>query len=579
MARWGEFELLEELGRGAFGAVYRSFHPVLQQEVALKLIPVPTHDPRAVEKALEEARRLASVRHNHVVVVHDARAIDGYVGICMEYVRGQSLEAIVSERGPYDPDEATGCIRALAGALSAVHRAHIVHNDVKARNVIRETGGRIVLMDFGAGRRLADPNASTGLTLVGTPLYMAPELFRLRDATPASDIYSLGVLWFFLLTGEFPVTGETLQQLAESHAQGKRRFLADFRDDVPDRVLRTIGLALEPDPALRYQTSGALIDDLNGHAHHVTAVDASPAPVPWRREEDRRRRPRTRAWLTSEMVMPALAVLAGIVLGIGAIGFLAARAYAVMFGLEGEFARESPRVWFEGGMRTLPLVIYAVALVQILWAVGSLVWRVTRRTSTVIDTWSKRTSQKVVGVTERTGLNDARSMSTLLLIAQCSVLLLTAFLFQDVIQAFTTPIVEHVLPEHALLSIDHNSQWLQFRMAMCVVTVAGGYAWWAVLRRWPAKDIGFARTAGGLCLVAASLALGTVPWRIVNDASFDQATFGSEACFILAERGERLQLFCPDDAEKVRFVPAADSRLVRPGTKVNLFSAVAGRRQ
>ncbi len=75
--------------------------------------------------------------------------------------------------------------------------------------------------------------------------------------------------------------------------------------------------------------------------------------------------------------MPALAVLAGIVLGICAIGFLAARAYAVMFGLEAEFARESPRVWFEGGMRTLPLVIYAVALVQILWAVGSLVWRVT----------------------------------------------------------------------------------------------------------------------------------------------------------------------------------------------------------
>jgi len=80
-ARWGEFELLDELGRGAFGAVYRSFHPILQQEVALKLIPVPSHDTRAVEKALEEARRLASVRHNHVVVVHDARCIDGYVGI------------------------------------------------------------------------------------------------------------------------------------------------------------------------------------------------------------------------------------------------------------------------------------------------------------------------------------------------------------------------------------------------------------------------------------------------------------------------------------------------------------------
>ena len=170
--RWGEFELLDEIGRGAFGAVYRSHHPTLQQEVALKLLAVSSDDVRAINKALEEARRLASIRHQHVVVVHDARYLDGYVGICMELVRGQSLEAIVSDRGPFDSIEAGNCIRVLAGALSAVHRARIVHNDIKAKNVLRETGGRVVLMDFGAGRRVQDSNASTGLTVVGTPLYM-----------------------------------------------------------------------------------------------------------------------------------------------------------------------------------------------------------------------------------------------------------------------------------------------------------------------------------------------------------------------------------------------------------------------
>ena len=105
----------------------------------------------------------------------------------MEFVRGQSLEAIVSERGPFDSIEAANCIRVLAGALSAVHRARIVHNDVKAKNVLRETGGRVVLMDFGAGRRVQDPNASTGLTVVGTPLYMTL-VSRLRSSTSTAGI-------------------------------------------------------------------------------------------------------------------------------------------------------------------------------------------------------------------------------------------------------------------------------------------------------------------------------------------------------------------------------------------------------
>ena len=573
--RWGEFELLDEIGRGAFGAVYRSQHPTLQQEVALKLLAVPSDDVRAINKALEEARRLASVRHQHVVVVHDARYLDGYVGICMELVRGQSLEAIVSERGPFDSIEAGNCIRVLAGALSAVHRSRIVHNDVKAKNVLRETGGRVVLMDFGAGRRVQDANASTGLTVVGTPLYMAPEIFKLREPTNVSDIYSLGVLWFYLLTGDYPVEGETIQSLADAHASGRRRFLGDFRDDVPDHVQHVIARALEPDPARRYQSCGALLDDLNASSPvFVSGPARSTLPV----VSDVRNRinVRRRTWSAGAVIPWAIVVIAAAFAAVGAIGFMASKAYAVMFGLEGEFASESPRVWLEVGVRTLPLVVAMVVVIEVVWAAAALIWRVTSRNSTLVGTWSQRTTQSLLAASERTGLDDARSGATLLVVVQCVVLIAAGWWFKDVIGAFTKPIVVMVLPTHILL--DHSGRWLLFREVMSVLTVAGGYGWWLALRYWRLAEVGFARVIAGIALTAASLALATVPWRIVQQSEFEIATYGPDRCFIVAERETRVQLFCPGHQQTTRVVETGDKRLVRLGTKQNVFSAVANGR-
>ena len=576
VTRWGDFELLDEIGRGAFGAVYRSHHPTLQQDVALKLVPVPSQDIKAINKALEEARRLASVRHQHVVVVHDARYLDGYVGICMEFVRGQSLEAIVSERGPFDSIEAANCIRVLAGALSAVHRARIVHNDVKAKNVLRETGGRVVLMDFGAGRRVQDPNASTGLTVVGTPLYMAPEIFKLREPTSVSDIYSLGVLWFYLLTGAYPVDGETLQSLADAHANGTRRFLGDFRDDVPAHVQYVIGRALEPDPGRRYESCGALLDDLNASSPVFVSRQLRPTP-PVVADEVRTRTPkRTSTWSAGDVVLWGGAAIAATFAAVVAIGFMASQAYSVMFGLQGEFASESPRVWLEVGVSTLPLVVAMVVVIEVVWAAASLIWRVTSRTSTLVGTWSQRTTQSLLAASERTGLDDARSGATMLLVVQCAILIAAGWWFKDVIGAFTKPIVNGVLPTHILL--DHSGRWLLFREVMSVLTVAGGYGWWLALRYWRLADVGFARVIAGIAVTAASLALATVPWRIVQQAEFEIATYGSDRCFIVAERETRVQLYCPGRRETTVVVEARDKRLVRLGTKQNVFSAVANGR-
>jgi serine/threonine protein kinase len=198
--RWGPLDLLEKLGEGSFAEVYRAWDPRLQREVALKLIKRPvTEDDRVV---IEEARQLARVRHPNVVTVHGAERHDECEGIWMELVSGRTLAEIVRSDGPMGAHEASLVGATVCKALAAVHGAGILHRDVKADNVLREEGGRIVLTDFGTG--LDRAIGSDPPSISGTPLYMAPEALAGDPITEKSDLYSVGVLLFHLASGEFP---------------------------------------------------------------------------------------------------------------------------------------------------------------------------------------------------------------------------------------------------------------------------------------------------------------------------------------------------------------------------------------
>ena len=142
--------------------------------------------------------------------------------------------------------------------------------------------------------------------------------------------------------------------------------------------------------------------------------------------------------------------------------------------------------------------------------------------------------------------------------------------------AFMSPVVLGVIPEHALLSLEHNGPWLFFRSVMSLLAVISACAWWTVLRYRRSADMGFTRVTAGFAVAAISLALATVPWRIVQESTFEQATYGSARCFVLAERSSQLQLFCPDSPEKTLVVSPADNRLTRLGTRQNVFSALVG---
>jgi eukaryotic-like serine/threonine-protein kinase len=252
---WGPLEVLEELGRGAYGRVFRARDPHLDREVALKML-----DGQAVTEGrfLREAQILARIRHPHIVAVHGADEFDGVSGIWMELVRGRSLEAIVREQGAFGAREAALIGIDLCAALAAVHGAGLRHRDIKAHNVMRELGGRIVLMDFGAGRLSHASTDAPDPSVTGTPAYMAPEFFKGAPATVATDLYALGVLLFLLTTGEYPVTGATIGELRDAHGRGSRRRLREARPDTPALFAQVVDRALSPDPAGRFLTAAEM---------------------------------------------------------------------------------------------------------------------------------------------------------------------------------------------------------------------------------------------------------------------------------------------------------------------------------
>jgi tetratricopeptide (TPR) repeat protein len=268
------------VGQGGFGEVYRAWDPHLQREVALKLLlPGAVGGEAEYEAMLREARALASVRHPNIVPVHGIDRHDGRVGFWTDFVRGKTLSVLVGEQGTFGAREAALIGLDVARALSAVHRAGLLHRDIKAENVMREEGGRILLMDFGLS---ALEQRQTNIA--GTPNYMAPELFEGGKGTVATDIYAMGVLLYFLVAGDYPLHlgGMNAREALESFP--KRRPLMDLRPDLPESLLRTVGTAMDADPAKRFQSAGqlanALAESLGTHAPvEVSVTSTAPRGV------------------------------------------------------------------------------------------------------------------------------------------------------------------------------------------------------------------------------------------------------------------------------------------------------------
>lgn len=297
---WGRASIAGELGTGASGTVYAARDSELGIDIALKVVRRRLGDATRLEAALNEARLLAQVTHPNVVRVFWAEAMATEVGVAMELVDGHTLGQILGQRGPLGLEETIGIGIDLCRALAAVHDAGLVHGDIKASNVMRTVTGRTVLMDFGIGRDLKVQHpAPQGW--VGTPLYLAPEVFAGAPASRASDIYSIGVLLYHLVSSSYPVEGRDAIDVERHHAAGRPRMpLRTRRPDLPTAFLAVVDRALALRPEDRHRTAGefeaALLDArpsggrrmpwplLLGTAAAVGLVGVALLTTPWTRD-------------------------------------------------------------------------------------------------------------------------------------------------------------------------------------------------------------------------------------------------------------------------------------------------------
>jgi tRNA A-37 threonylcarbamoyl transferase component Bud32 len=262
--RWGPLEVLEPIGEGAFGEVFRARDPILGREVALKLRRRGPADAEfSNRRFLDEARRLARIDHPNVVRVFGADVHDARVGLWTELVDGADLGAQLRRQGTLSPTEAITVGIEMCRALAAVHAAGIVHGDLKAENVVRARDGRLVLTDFGAGTEAAAP-ARAHHPRTGTPLAMAPELLDGGAPNARTDLYALGVLIYRLLTGRHPVEADDLGALRKRHRAEGATPLLDVRPDLPPALVEVVERALAPEPADRFASAGEMERRLRG---------------------------------------------------------------------------------------------------------------------------------------------------------------------------------------------------------------------------------------------------------------------------------------------------------------------------
>src|SRR4051812_44975549 len=296
--RWGPFERLQRVGRGGFGEVYRAFDPTLQRHVALQLLlPSALAPDEEVGALLREARAIARVRHPNVVAIHGVDHREGRLGFWSDFITGKTLAEVVTTQGAMGPREAALIGIDVCRAAGAVHAAGFLHRDIKAANVMREEGGRILLMDFGLTHE-----HGTGGDASGTPVCMAPELLRGDPASVASDIYAVGTLLFYLLTTTYPVDGMSFAAIAAAHASGKRRMLLDVRPDLPEPLARVVEKAIDPAPGKRFASAGQFVAALS----EAIGLGSPAATVP-----DAARSRRARGWIVAAAA--AAVLTAGVV--------------------------------------------------------------------------------------------------------------------------------------------------------------------------------------------------------------------------------------------------------------------------
>src|SRR5262245_9072985 len=256
------YRITRKLGAGGMATVYLAEDQELGRRVAIKILNERhANDEQFVERFRREAKNAAGLSHPNVVSIYDRGEAEGTYYIAMEYVEGRTLKDLILRRGPSPIPIAIDYTRQILQALRFAHRAGIVHRDIKPHNVIVDSDGRVKVADFGIARAGTSQMTEAG-SIIGTAQYLSPEQARGAPVDQTSDLYSVGILLYELLTGTVPFNGETPVEIAMKHLSQTPEPPSAHRPDVPHDLDLVVLRALAKDPGERYQSAEEMDADL-----------------------------------------------------------------------------------------------------------------------------------------------------------------------------------------------------------------------------------------------------------------------------------------------------------------------------
>jgi hypothetical protein len=517
-ARWGRYRLVEKVGVGGFGQVYRAWDPDLECEVAIKLLHAHIANDRAGERLRQEGRALAKIRQTNVVRVLGVEVHEGRAALCMEFVRGETLEELVRSRGSCNAKEAMIFGEDVCRALTAVHRAGYLHRDVKAKNVMREQAGRIVLMDFGTGRQ-DQPDRPGGSDLTGTPIYMAPEVLEGRPASARSDVYSVGVLLFFLVTGSHPVQARSTSELKTAHRQGRRRLLSELRSDLPASFVELVERALAPNAHDRFPSAAAMLEALSRALNKQDEVS-------WRVKWARR------------LAIGVPGAIAGFV-ALGAFTSAAFNNTLERVGFTSETIVDRTVFGLKSVVLPLAFLLFGWFLFAVLQAARDLIVGLSARA---------RAIDSRVSAWLAPALRNPAMLAGAILLAAGATLVLAWWRFLPLLDAMMGSASIRPAEVLAVLSPRYESYQDEYRQVFSWMFI-GTAAAIATVSRIAARQrvvLSTAVVVGIVMLLCLQLGSMTIAYRLlIQNKGFEPVKWSGQPCFHIGERQDQVLVFCP----------------------------------
>lgn len=274
----GEYRIVDFLGAGGMGEVYRAMHSKIGRLAAVKVLTQATQSSGFVERFFNEARIQASLQHPNVATLYDFCEVGGQPCIIMEYVDGQTISERIAAYGAALPlSETVYVFEKVCEAIDYIHRHGVIHRDIKSNNIKISSQGQVKLLDFGIAKGQTSQQLTQVGSVIGTLQYLAPELVRGGTADASGDIWALGVLLYEMVTGRMPFDAQTIGDLCDRIDRAEYVAPAQLVPGVPREVSAVIARCLRKNPAERYRSAGELLDDARRLAAFVSKPGVSPA--------------------------------------------------------------------------------------------------------------------------------------------------------------------------------------------------------------------------------------------------------------------------------------------------------------